>query len=214
MTSQDLPKDESPLTPYGYWQESLAAWTDFSQRSGKILMSQIGQGRSKMDADTEPLTAELLRSLSDLNLRHWQNTARPLEGFPAWTKMPNNMAGSALVEWFDNLQRQRKAFADALLDPATAETTDPASPSDVAPPKTLTAPEGTADDLTRIKGIGPKLSSKLNELGIYHFKQIADWSEAEAKWVEDYLSFKGRVSRENWVPQALAFVANGSASLH
>ncbi len=213
MTSQDLPQDESPLTPYGYWQESLAAWTDFSQRSGKILMSQIGQGRSKLDADTEPLTAELLRTLSDLNLRHWQNTARFLEGFPTWTKFPNNMTGSALVDWFDNLQRQRKAFAESFIEPPKPAAAQ-ALAADLIAPKTLSAPDGDADDLTRIKGIGPKLSTKLNELGIYHFKQIADWTEPEAKWVEDYLSFKGRVSREQWIPQALSFVANGSASVH
>ncbi|MEO0607355.1 MAG: hypothetical protein AAFY82_03930 [Pseudomonadota bacterium] len=214
MISQDLPKDESPLTPLGYWQESLAAWADFSQRSGKILMSQTGQGRGKMDADAEPVTAELLRTLSDFNLRHWQNTARLLEGFPAWTQMPSNMTGSALVDWFDTLQRQRKAFSQTFTQPPQTAPAARPDTDGLIPPKTLPAPEGSADDLTRIKGIGPKLSSKLNDLGIYHFKQIADWSDAEAKWVEEYLSFKGRVSREKWIPQALTFVTNGSASIH
>ena len=53
----------------------------------------------------ETLAGELLRTLSDLNLRHWQNTARLMEGMPAWMQLPNTMAGSALVDWFDTVQR-------------------------------------------------------------------------------------------------------------
>jgi NADH-quinone oxidoreductase subunit E len=56
--------------------------------------------------------------------------------------------------------------------------------------------------LTEIKGIGPKLSERLNELGIYHFDQIAGWSEAQAEWIEDQLAFKGKVRREGWIDQA------------
>jgi predicted flap endonuclease-1-like 5' DNA nuclease len=57
-----------------------------------------------------------------------------------------------------------------------------------------------ADDLKMIKGVGPKLEAMLNELGFYHFDQIARWSAAEVGWVNDNLAgFKGRVSRDNWV---------------
>lgn len=205
MSSSDLPKDPSPLTPFGYWQESLSAWVDFSRQTGKLIASQAGTGKRKMDADSETLTAELLRTLSDLNLRHWQNTARLLESFPTWMQVPNTMAGSAMVDWFDNVQRNRVKVAEAMK-------TEPQP--DLIAPRTLPKPEGSADDLTRIKGIGPKLSSLLNELGIYHFRQIADWSDAEARWVDDYLSFKGRVAREKWIPQALSLMANGSATVH
>lgn len=205
MSSSDLPKDPSPLTPFGYWQESLSAWADFSRETSKLVMSQAGTGKRKIDADSETLTAELLRTLSDLNLRHWQNTARLLESFPSWMQMPNTMTGSALVEWFDNVQRNRVKAAEAFK---------PDSEPDLIAPRTLPKPDGSADDLTRIKGIGPKLSALLNELGIYHFRQIADWSEAEARWVDDYISYKGRVTREKWIPQALSLMANGSATVH
>ena len=77
-------------------------------------------------------------------------------------------------------------------------------------PMGIDAPEGAADDLTQIKGIGPKLSQTLNELGIYHFRQIAGWEDAEAQWVDDYLSFKGRVEREQWIEQAQKFASNGA----
>ena len=65
------------------------------------------------------------------------------------------------------------------------------------------ARNGGADDLKMIKGVGPKLEIMLNELGFYHFDQIAGWSAAEVAWVNDNLTgFKGRVSRDNWVEQA------------
>ncbi len=61
---------------------------------------------------------------------------------------------------------------------------------------------GKADNLTRIKGIGSKINGILNDLGIYHFKQIATWTEKEIEWVDERLKFKGRIEREDWVAQA------------
>jgi len=70
-------------------------------------------------------------------------------------------------------------------------------------PKTLEAPlNGKADNLCKIKGIGPVIESKLNDLGIFHFEQIASWGEEEIAWVDSHLSFSGRIIRENWVGQA------------
>ncbi|WP_371036674.1 NADH:ubiquinone oxidoreductase [Rhodosalinus sp. FB01] len=71
-------------------------------------------------------------------------------------------------------------------------------------PATLSAPRGgQADDLKKIKGVGPKLETLLNSLGFYHFDQIAAWSEDEIAWVDENLEgFKGRVTRDDWVAQA------------
>lgn len=61
---------------------------------------------------------------------------------------------------------------------------------------------GQADDLKRIKGIGKVNEGKLNDLGIWHFDQIAGWSAEEIDWVDDYIAFPGRIQREDWVGQA------------
>lgn len=76
-------------------------------------------------------------------------------------------------------------------------------------PATLDAPrDGQADDLKRIKGIGPKLEALCNRLGFWHFDQIANWNAAEIAWVDANLeSFKGRVTRDNWVAQAQILAA-------
>jgi len=213
MPKSKLPTEPRPLTPFEYWRESGQVWADFSRQATELLVKQVAEGRSgklsASDAEAETLTTEFLRTLSDVNLRHWQNTARYLESLPGWMRVPNNMAGSALVDWFDTYHRQMQRSAIADLAPG-----EPSSPAEEAPPVMLTAPEGSADDLTRIKGIGPKLSSRLNEIGVFHFKQIANWSEPQTRWVEDYLAFKGRVGREQWVDQARVLSANGSTTLH
>ena len=70
---------------------------------------------------------------------------------------------------------------------------------------------GAADDLTRIKGIGPKLEQLCHSLGFYHFDQVAAWTADEISWVDDNLEgFKGRVTRDDWVAQARILAAGGT----
>ncbi|MFG6591632.1 NADH-quinone oxidoreductase subunit E [Sulfitobacter sp. 1A12157] len=87
-------------------------------------------------------------------------------------------------------------------DAAKAETSAPATPGQK--PAQLDGPrEDGADDLKKIKGVGPKLEQMLNGMGFYHFDQIAQWGPEEVAWVDQNLEgFKGRVSRDNWVEQA------------
>jgi NADH-quinone oxidoreductase subunit E len=74
-------------------------------------------------------------------------------------------------------------------------------------PEAASVTAGEEDNLKRIKGIGPKNEDQLNELGIYKFAQIAAWSDENVKWVEGYLAFRGRISREDWIGQAKALAA-------
>ena len=93
-------------------------------------------------------------------------------------------------------------------------TSDPGAPEDVAEakPETLSAARGgRADDLKKIKGVGPKLEGVLNELGFYHFDQIAAWTDAEIAWVDTRLKFKGRIQRDGWIDQAKTLSKGGDA---
>jgi predicted flap endonuclease-1-like 5' DNA nuclease len=78
-------------------------------------------------------------------------------------------------------------------------------------PEALDGPRGgEADDLKRIKGVGPKMEELCNQLGFYHFDQIANWTADEVAWVDANLEgFKGRVSRDNWVEQAKVLATGG-----
>ena len=59
------------------------------------------------------------------------------------------------------------------------------------------------DDLKEIEGIDKSLENKLNELGIYHFDQIAKWSSKNSQWVEEYLRLESsQITDAKWVEQA------------
>jgi len=78
-------------------------------------------------------------------------------------------------------------------------------------PESLPGPRDSgADNLRRIKGIGPQNEARLNFLGIYHIDQIAAWSPSEVRWMGAYLSFPGRIEREDWIGQAKALIENQS----
>ena len=108
---------------------------------------------------------------------------------------------------------QSPARAAPVVEPPVATgipASAPVAPTEAGPrrPEGLEGPRGgVADDLQRIAGIGPKLEMVLNDLGIYHYDQIAGWTDDEVAWIDRYLRFKGRVERENWIAQAAALMA-------
>jgi predicted flap endonuclease-1-like 5' DNA nuclease len=64
-------------------------------------------------------------------------------------------------------------------------------------------PDLPADDLTRIKGLGPKAQAVLNGIGIRNYAQLADLDPAQAAEVDARLgAFKGRIFRDRWIDQA------------
>jgi len=92
---------------------------------------------------------------------------------------------------------------------ATAKAAKPAAAKKPAATKAKTAgperlkkPNGKADDLKLISGVGPKLEKTLNDLGFWHFAQIAKWKKADVAIVDDQLSFKGRIERDDWIKQS------------
>ncbi|MEM9178679.1 MAG: hypothetical protein AAGA89_03165 [Pseudomonadota bacterium] len=96
-----------------------------------------------------------------------------------------------------------------VIEPVAAEAEPEIHPSeamlaelDGKQPVQLERPSDGGDDLTTITGIGPRIAEVLNGLGIWTFGQIAEWKPENQTWIENHLSFKGRVSRENWVEQA------------
>ncbi len=101
--------------------------------------------------------------------------------------------------------------------PAKKKGTAAAKPKEVAAetpaveeqaPETLDGPRGgKADDLKKLKGVGPKLEATLHELGFYHFDQVANWGPAEVAWVDSRLKFKGRIERDGWIEQAKTLAA-------
>ncbi len=112
----------------------------------------------------------------------------------------------------------------ALIDAPPAATIDaeipPPTPQGLAgvgeavaaaaAPVPIDLPDG--DDLTRIKGLGPKLAEQLRALGVTSFAQIGAWDDVEIDRIDAQLGrFQGRIRRDDWPAQA-RFLAAGDTT--
>ncbi len=92
--------------------------------------------------------------------------------------------------------------------PAVEEA--PAAEAAAADAPLFSKPEGEADDLKKISGVGPVLEGKLNELGIYTYAQVAAFTAEDIVNVDERLSFKGRIERDGWLAQAAELAKSAS----
>lgn len=102
-------------------------------------------------------------------------------------------------------QQKPKPEAPSPKPAAAKKATEPAA----VQPKAEAKP-AKPDDLKAITGVGPKLEQVLNGLGIWTYERIAGLTAAEIDWIEDYLSFKGRITRDDWLGQAAKLAADGT----
>lgn len=167
-----------------YAAEPLSGLTSLTEyESGKAqynasaqLATDIGDTVKRIDGTEVPLTAP------------WQGGAASKAKVPA--EKPRGKSAA---------QQKKAAPKKKAETPVKGEAAEVVEKQ----PETLSAArEGGADDLKKINGVGPKLESLLNELGFYHYDQIAAWTEAEIAWVDSRLTFKGRIVRDNWVAKA------------
>ena len=70
----------------------------------------------------------------------------------------------------------------------------------------------TRDDLKRISGIAGVLEGRLNDYGIYTFKQIMEWSQESIDEFSNLLTFRDRIERDEWQHQAQYFYDQKRAS--
>lgn len=108
-----------------------------------------------------------------------------------------------IAELEDDLQEAQRMIAVVSSGPSAGR------PAGVAPER-LEEPRGAVDDLKRITGIGPSIERKLNELGIFHFWQIAGLDDGNVLWLEAQLPIRGRAHRQDWIGQAKVLAGSGA----
>lgn len=91
--------------------------------------------------------------------------------------------------------------AEPAAEEAPAEEAAPVEEDKPSAPAAA-ASAGAADDLKLLKGVGPALEKKLHAAGVTSFAQIAAWGPEDVAEMDDKLSFKGRIDRDNWIGQA------------
>lgn len=152
------------------------------------------------DAETDPANAKPVEDQNDEATRlRWRN--RYLEGRVKYLEEELVRTGGFT---------HARAVAGA---PQADAAPQPKGPEGEQPELIEQARDGRADDLKLISGIGPKLEQKLNSIGIWHYEQVAAWSQANVDWVNAAISFRGRIEREKWVVQAKQLVQDAAANL-
>jgi small subunit ribosomal protein S2 len=121
----------------------------------------------------------------------------------------NDDAGRAITLYCDLVARAaidgiERGQVEAGADPGAAEA--PAPEQLPAAFKGIEAPRGDADDLKRLPNVDSKLELRLNDLGVYHFWQIADLEPEMAESLDRALRLKGRVAADGWIAAAKKLV--------
>jgi len=100
---------------------------------------------------------------------------------------------------------------EPVIEEAPAPVVEPvAAPIPASP--AVAAPSDGADDLLKLKGVGPKLGALLTELGVTRYAQIAGWSDSDIAAIDAKLgNFKGRPVRDQWIDQAKYLAAGDIA---
>ncbi len=180
--------------------------------SGLTSLQEFETGRKQYNA-----SAQLAVDIGD-TVKRIDGTEVPLTtpwlGVPATTRAKvavKDMAETVVAKAAEGVAKAEAAVKDVAVK---AEQAVKAKVAEVAakmtgsaetsqPAGLAAARGGKADDLKTIEGVGPALEKLLNDLGIFHFDQIAQWGEAEIAWVDGNLKgFKGRATRDRWVAQA------------
>lgn len=124
-----------------------------------------------------------------------------IDAAPAAAQLPTQIDPPAFAGTMAGLGEVIAIGAQDVVEAREAEVS--AGPS---------APASAADDLARIKGLGPKLQALLPTLGITTFAQIAALTEADLAELDGKLgAFAGRPARDGWVEQA-SYLAAGDVT--
>ncbi|ARP63654.1 proton-conducting membrane transporter [Mesorhizobium sp. WSM1497] len=190
--------------------------------------------RDRLRTDSDRLTGELDacgKTRADLERRLREASAAPAAGSSA--AKPASQAPAALMSTPATAKSAttkpataKPAAAKAVsakavpakpaAKPAATKTSAPAKsatskPATVKPatvkPATAKPASGKPDNLRRLIGIGPVNEKLLKAQGVTSFAQIASWTAADIKRIEDVMNFDGRIARERWIEQAKLLAA-------
>ncbi|RWL50091.1 MAG: proton-conducting membrane transporter [Mesorhizobium sp.] len=204
----------------------LVGWFIWGRLRGELdsLRGHLDRTRSERDrlkADSDQLKGELDacgRARADLESRLREapskaGAAKAATPAPAALVSTPTSATSAATKAAPAKPAAAKKPA-ATKTAAAKPAAKAAAPKKAAPTKKTAAPKAAtakADNLRRLIGIGPVNERLLKGLGVTTYAQIAAWTDADVKRIEEVLNFDGRIAREKWIEQAKLLAAGDEA---
>jgi small subunit ribosomal protein S2 len=114
-----------------------------------------------------------------------------------------DLVAKAVIDGISRAQGQMGMDVGAAAEPVVEEL-PPVETSGLGF-ESLAGPRGVADDLTKLTGISPTIEKKLNELGIFHYSQIAELNATAAHNIGEEVGLPGRV--DGWIAKAKELTA-------
>ncbi|WP_189510085.1 MULTISPECIES: proton-conducting membrane transporter [unclassified Mesorhizobium] len=195
----------------------LAGWFLWGRLRGELdsLRGDLDRTRSERDKARSDLDA-CGRARADLEAR--------LRDAPTAKTGTDKASAPAPAPLMSTAAKAKSAPSKAAAKPAAAK---PAARSTAAPKPAArrAAPKAAAkkaapasgkatakaDNLRRLIGIGPVNEKLLKGQGVTTYAQIAAWTDADVKRIEEVLNFDGRIAREKWIEQAKLLASGNEA---
>ncbi len=185
-----------------------------SQRERELLAANAGAKESKPDPKSEYLETRIANQFE--KNRELVAALEERNKAVAALEKDRDLKDKSMTVLRQQLEQEREA-TDRLAGQLRAlrervPETPPEQPDDSIEPKKpkdlFSSPPQDKDDLQQIRGIGAAFEHRLNVLGVYQYRQIAGFSDAELVWLENEMkTFRGRIGRDDWVGQAVALMA-------
>ncbi len=183
-SSSDMDNSSDASTVSSGDEDTTAQKGDESTTSNEIADSADGESSADSAKESDSIQSD--------------DNAKAIEGKEAVAQGDDNNNGDD-----SRSKKQESDSSDSSSEEDSKSSVEEEQNDNESKPATLLEPrEGGKDNLCRIKGVGNIIEGKLNNLGVYHFDQIAAWTEKEIVWVDSHLAFSGRILREDWIGQA------------
>jgi small subunit ribosomal protein S2 len=108
-----------------------------------------------------------------------------------------DLIAKAAIDGISRAQGNMGMDVGAAAEPIVEEIPAEAATGGFEP---LSGPRGVADDLKKLIGVSPAIEKQLNDLGIFHYWQIAALGPDDAHKIGEEVGLPGRV--DGWVAQA------------
>ena len=113
-----------------------------------------------------------------------------------------DLVAKAAIDGISRAQGDMGIDTGAAAEPIAEELPVPAAGPGY---EVLSGPRGVADDLKKLAHVSPPIEKKLNDLGIFHYWQIAGLTPDAAHTIGEEVGLPGRM--EGWIAQAKEFSA-------
>jgi poly(hydroxyalkanoate) granule-associated protein len=181
------------------WLAGLSMFANAEQEGGKMFEKWVVEGK-KVEQRSRKIVGQAFDEAHHKALGNWQQLEQVFEQRVQASlhrlDIPDHRKLAAL--------QQRIAELDAVVSTLTTARQAPVIDTTQSEPMP-SVPVTEFDDLTRIKGIGPKMEERLVAAGIHSYRQIAGWQETDIDHFQQAISvrqFKARIRENEWVEQA------------